>query len=450
MRLLLFFIFIVFFFKFNAQNSGFEFEKCPLTFQESKTELSLASKQEIDSVWDKLKNENKVEFSCLSSNETSKFSEKVKYKLSLERAQSIEQYFYEKEVSPRYINFNINYFDHYSNGNCGTKENIKSFKNTKGVISPLIEKGTYYRRKYNASESNLISKTCQSFNIDAFNENIIEGEQGTTIKFPYECFDMDYTKENRIISVLLCEYYSVKDMILSGLTTECNGAVIETGGMIYLDISVNGKKLKLKKGVDIQVLFPYKNKFRKDDMLSFIGQKKDGLINWNLDVSGKVVRSDKMSFPNSNNEFLDYEGEEEAWNESEEEASQFWKVDGYLMNTNNIGWINCDRFIEDYEPTEIIVKIQSENKNLGTRILFTDLKSILSMYEYSPRNEVKHSNLPFGKEVYIISYTILKDNENALLAYKKVITGEEKRIKLTPVQMTVKELIAKLDLLSRG
>jgi hypothetical protein len=430
--------------EFNAQSSGFEFEKCSLSFQPSKSELTLETKQVIDSAWDKLDNEQKVEFNCLSNYELNKLSDKNKYKLSLERSQKIEQYLYEKEISPRYINYNIDYFDHLTNGNCGTKESIKGFKNIKGIISPLLEKGTYYRRTYNASESNTTSETCQEFKIDAFEENIIEGKQGTTIKFPYECFDMDYTKENREISVLLCEYYSLKDIVLSGLTTVSNEAVLETGGMIYLEAYVDGKQLKLKKGVDIQIVFPFKSNKVKDDMLSFEGEKKDGLINWNTNEKGAVTTTDNVLGDEDLGGDFFLEGEGEGVSEN------FWKLDGYLMNTNKLGWINCDRFIEDYISTELIVKIQSKEKNFGTRIFFTDMMSILPLYEYSSRNEHKHSRLPVEKEVFVITYTILKDKETALFAYEKIITGQQKRIKLTPIEMPIKELYAQLDILSKS
>ncbi len=446
MRLLLFLLFTMCFSEFNAQSSGFEFEKCSLSFQTSKSELTLETKQAIDSAWDRLDNEQKVEFNCLSNDELNRLSDKNKYKLSLERSQKIEQYLYEKEISPRYINYNIDYFDHLTNGNCGTKENIKEFKNLKGVISPVLEKSTYYRRKYNSSESNTTSETCQEFKIDALEENIIEGKQGTIIKFPNGCFEMDYTKENREISVLLCEYYSLKDIVLSGLTTVCNAAILETGGMIYLEAYVNGKQLKLRKGVDIQIVFPFKSNGKKEDMLSFDGEKKDGLINWKTNEKGIVTMTDNVL--ENENFITDPEGEE-FW-EGEGESDYFWKLDGYLMNTNNLGWINCDRFIEDYISTELIVKIQSKEKNFGTRIFFTDMMAVLPLYEYSKRNEHKHSKLPIGREVFVMTYTILKDKETALFAYQKIITGKQKRVKLTPIQMPIKELYAQLDLLSKN
>lgn len=124
MRLLLFLLLSIYFLQFKAQNSGFEFEKCPLSFQASKIELSIDSKQAIDSVWGRLKNEDKVEFNCLSNSEKQNLSDKNKYKLSLDRSQKIEEYLYEKEISPRNISYSINYFDHLTNGNCGIKKYI--------------------------------------------------------------------------------------------------------------------------------------------------------------------------------------------------------------------------------------------------------------------------------------------------------------------------------------
>lgn len=451
MRLFLLLIFIFNFSQFKAQTKGFEFEKCPLQFQESKTDLSLETKQAIDSVWDKLKNEDKVEFNCLSSFELNKLSDKNKYKLSLERSQKVEQYLYEKEISPRLINYNIDYFDHLTNGNCGTKESIAAFKNLKGVISPVLEKGTYFRRSYNSSESNTIAETCQKFKLYPLEKNVIVGEQGTTVMFHPQCFDLDYSKAGIELTVLLCEYYSVKDIVLSGLTTVSNSAILETGGMIYLEVSYNGKKLNLKKDVDIQIVFPFKSNAKKDDMLSFDGEKKDGLINWKANPNGDVINTDKvLELPPLEVESLEYEYEGEGGIEVEADANKFWELDGYLMKTSNLGWINCDRFIEDFVPTELIVKVKSEEKNFGTRIIFTDIKSILPLYDYSPRNEVKHARLPEGKEVYVITYTVLKDTDVVLFASKKIVLGKQKRIQLKPIKMSTKELKTQLGLLTNN
>ena len=160
----------------------------------------------------------------------------------------------------------------------------------KGVISVIVEKDTYSRKYFHQSETSLLSSTCNEFKIYPDTEQVIYGNQGTVVRFPANCFSTQGLTDVNEIEITLCEYYTMEDILLSGLTTASADRIIETGGTIYIEARYKKKILHLKTDHPIEIFFPSEMDELKNGMKPFEGKSKDGLIDWDLEVKGGVKK----------------------------------------------------------------------------------------------------------------------------------------------------------------
>ena len=100
-----------------------------------------------------------------------------------------------------------------------------------------------------------------------------------------------------------------------------------------------------------------------DKMKVFSGKLRDGIVDWK--VNGKVSNS---SMPNAND--LE-EGDSLQFGEGFiDGGTEYFRIgtkeyqDAYLMTTSKLGWINCDRFYDTKNPTNLLVKVDSVEKTL--------------------------------------------------------------------------------------
>jgi hypothetical protein len=120
----------------------------------------------------------------------------------------------------------------------------------------------------------------QFFELNSKKDNVIEGKDGTIIVCPKGCFINSKGKiVESNVKIELAEALSLEEMILSNLTTTSNGKLLETDGMIYLNVTSNGEKLNINKKNPIFIEIPSKNK--KQGMSAYKGLRDSlGNINW--------------------------------------------------------------------------------------------------------------------------------------------------------------------------
>ncbi|MCB0519665.1 MAG: hypothetical protein H6577_08425 [Lewinellaceae bacterium] len=120
----------------------------------------------------------------------------------------------------------------------------------------------------------------QFFNIDTKKDNVVEAENGTLIVVPKGCFKNAKGKiveEN--VEIELAEAFAMKDMLLSNLMTTSNGELLETGGMIYLNVTANGEQLNISKENPLYVEIPTQK--RISGMMAYKGERdENGNMNW--------------------------------------------------------------------------------------------------------------------------------------------------------------------------
>ncbi len=111
----------------------------------------------------------------------------------------------------------------------------------------------------------------------------IKGKQGTIITFPPACLvDEHGNPVTSPVQIELQECYSLKDMLFANLSTTSNDMILQTGGMVYLHATCNGKPLHLMAAHPIMIEMPTKEK--KTDMELFYGEKRpaSGVMNWRV------------------------------------------------------------------------------------------------------------------------------------------------------------------------
>ncbi len=120
----------------------------------------------------------------------------------------------------------------------------------------------------------------QIFNFESREGATIEGKGGILIIVPENAF---CNSSGKLISgnveFKLVEAFGIDKMVLYKLNTVSNGSLLETGGMFYIDASVNGNKVQINPQRPLYIEIPTINK--KERMMAFRGEVGDnGDINW--------------------------------------------------------------------------------------------------------------------------------------------------------------------------
>lgn len=120
----------------------------------------------------------------------------------------------------------------------------------------------------------------QLFKVQASTGKTIEGEQGTLIIIPPNAFiDKKGNNITGTVDFELVEALTLEDMILYNLTTTSNGKQLETGGMFYMNATLNGSPIAINPVAPIYTETPTDN--IKKGMLAFDSEiDSSGNINW--------------------------------------------------------------------------------------------------------------------------------------------------------------------------
>lgn len=127
-------------------------------------------------------------------------------------------------------------------------------------------------------------KAPQQFSAHTKKEFTIVGEQGTQIRFPGNALVMENGEPvNGQVDVSLEEFYTTAEILSARLTTITKDRLLETGGMIKITASIDGKPCKLRDGRSLQINFATAD---MKEMQLFDGQR---------DASGNMVWTPQAS-----------------------------------------------------------------------------------------------------------------------------------------------------------
>ena len=341
--------------------------------------------------------------------------------ITFKRAQSVFTYFMNKGVNPNFLNIDSAYFKQMM------IENSQFTKNTYALVDIAV----YKEEKTSANDlfeyfANHFSKSSNNWIINPNKDNTMKGNDGTEIFIPKNSFECEQGGEIGKIKVELKEYYSYSDIIKSGLSTSSNNTMLETGGMIYLEAtcaSCENQKVFLVN--EMEISFPFKGQ-RKYGMRLFDGNTDDQdeiPTNWVATESYDIEEEIEQE-----NDLYEFEG----MFQMNKETSQ---MQNYIMTTSSLGWINCDRFYDEPNKQNILVKVDSTLK-LQVCMIFKDIKSVMNGYaNYTKTDEVLFNDIPRDKEAYLIAYVI--KNKQPYFGVKQITTGKKELEELVVEKQTM-------------
>jgi len=299
----------------------------------------------------------------------------------------------------------------------------------------------------NAYDALASKPSCEKV-IDPSIENVIMGDEGTYIEIPENAFEMANGTPLKCTSVIIVlkEYYTNADILAAGLTTTANKKMLSSGGMIYIEANCSEEKLVLKQGKHIKIYMPTDTP--EKGMHLFAGNLKDGIIDWNIKgkatiVNGNSIPQNNYNYPDNSNSGepnLSYDSVETemgevfvAVYEGEYEGESMGAQ--YLLESAQLGWINCDKFYDTDQKVNLIVKADSIEKSF-VALVFKNIKSVLPGYAYSNK-VVEFTSIPKGEEVSIIVYRVDKKNNTAWYGTQDLVIGDTSNVRLDLMAMDI-------------
>ena len=284
------------------------------------------------------------------------------------------------------------------------------------------------------------------------------------------------------IAIELKELHSQKELVMANAQTVSDKKLLETGGAYYLSLSCVGQKLRIKKDKSFKLEFPI---ISTKKMTLFYG-KSDSLGNMNWFDSGKQLSSIKESMTQFKSaapprprmitirlktgkviNMYEWEYQQKINNKDkslnsskvinrnsrvvyDEEENMFFEKGNKEVNEalykavelKNLGWINCDRFYDIKEKTNLVVSYDKKD-NIESSVLFLvfkDINSVMKNY-FILKNNIYYSefnNIPVGQKVKLISITV-KNNEvftyhsDLTIKLNKMITVNHKKSNINDI-----------------
>lgn len=377
----------------NVQASKMNF---PLMFEVDQIKLNDAQKARLDSLAENIKDKTDLTIFPLTFNEV---YQRYTYAASA-KLQGLEIVEYMKKPGFEHKGTAINVPSMYR----GTSVQVIFKYNTPKIESPFLEKPS------------------QFFTINPLKDTVLVGNEGTKLHLKAGCL---LSKKELVLE--LKEYYTFGDYIKADLPTVSNGKMIQSGGVIYLDVKENNPrqrtvKINPKKGIDVD--------FTRDNndtnMQIFIKDPSSSTMNWILPpkVTSTSTSSWQMTekvYDRATNQYIttvyhskaeweehlrqqklekeqqEKERIEEARRVAQEEKDA--QESNRLLNVSNLGFINCDRF-----PTEelfpLIVNTENE-KPTNYYLVFTDIRGVMKGNRVA--NGVQFPSIPKGKNAKLIA-----------------------------------------------
>lgn len=249
----------------------------------------------------------------------------------------------------------------------------------------------------------------ETFRIDPAKDTIILGTKGTKIKIQANSLLLqEGGMPSGTVKFQLKECYTKEDFINNGLSTvTTDGRLLQSSGMVFLNAFSNGAKLKVNKEKPLEIYFKRVVDAEVYPDL-FVGEvNRQGIIEW------KVVESDDIEIYYDTVRWIrptwdfalgerdsSWSNGDTVWIAYDSRTSAYDQMDArdYFYTVSDMGWINCDFFVDEAVSTKLI----TTNGNASLYLVFSDLNSVMMGWESNKGNY--QFTVPEGKEVALIGY----------------------------------------------
>jgi len=331
---------------------------------------------------------------------------------------------------------------------------------TADTIRPSAPLLSDYLKKYEVPS--------QRFTVPGNKPSEVKGKKGTRIKLdPSDLETLAGQPVQQAIEVELKELTNQSELLRSNTPTVSNGRLLVSGGAYYINMTSAGQQLQLKKGKTLAVVFP---KLTDEGMELFYGQRdSEERMNW-LPAHAKFVstpaRKDTAVAPasptkpaaaaqeevdsrNSIDDIIAYieEGHTDATPEDRvrtEKNKRNAKVEQKVyeaIQLHSFGWINCDRFLDIANKTNVLAIINPKDSisNANIYLVFKDLNSVMQEFYFNTAgkgNSVQFNEIPVGQQVRLIAYTVKEEQVYAFSTDVRVAKNQKIDLTLRPIAET--------------
>ena len=176
-----------------------------------------------------------------------------------------------------------------------------STDHNKNIDSVEIDQDTTGRINTLTDITDYLSSKSEIFNIDPTKDTLIKCQKGTLVYLPAKSLQFqDGSSPSGQVQLEIKECYTLADFIGDNLTTTSGSRILETGGMVNVSLSNNGKQLRMKDGKEYALYFPRHGK--EDDMQLFYGNHDpSGKLDWSL---APALKTEQIEFK-SETELID-------------------------------------------------------------------------------------------------------------------------------------------------
>ncbi|MCF8461669.1 MAG: hypothetical protein K9G46_13180 [Flavobacteriales bacterium] len=295
----------------------------------------------------------------------------------------------------------------------------------------------------------------QTFNINPREDNRLVGQHGTVINIPAFTLELKTGTVPSTMIVELKEVYGGGTIVQANLHTQSGGRMLQTGGTLHIDAKTNGSQAQVATGKSLDFEFPHGNEMSEEGMEMFNGRvDRNGKFDW-LPKRGKtyeMVTKEKFYINEIEVSQEEYYARIAAWENRKAErerqeaietqqASNDAAADAYLLSSNQLGWINCDKFYDVQEKTDVIVMVDTVYRP-SVRLVFDNIKSVMGG-EYDHRNgKVTFRDVPVGESVRLVGYSIM--DGTPYMANRTVKVSDKLKQDLKLAATTKKEMEAEL------
>lgn len=229
----------------------------------------------------------------------------------------------------------------------------------------------------------------QSFTGNAATGFSITGKDGTKVTFIANAFvDGNGNPVSGNVTVTLKEVLSKKDVLFSGVMTESNGQLLESGGEILVKAQKDGVDLRLNPALQndgARVEIP---KVMNDkDMGLFVQDKRQqgGATGGNQQQQSPFTWNPAPYYPFGNG------------------------PNSYTFSLPSFSWVNCDRFYSDPNPKTTVTALPAFQDNnqvsdLQVMLVFKNIATVITLpFDYTAQKFQSYQNsLPIGLQADLI------------------------------------------------
>ena len=314
---------------------------------------------------------------------------------------------------------------------------------------------TFAEKNYTNTVYEQFPKEIQPFTAKSNEVISITGKEGTVIRIPKNALVKSNGKYAiGKIDIELQEFYKKSDILKANLHTMSEGKMLESGGMIYIKATAKGETLQLKKGAEMDISFASKNK--PDNMKVFYGYpKKDKSIDWNtnselaeeddvIETSGTAIYT--ITYWNGNvvSDTLKDGITTRHFKRDDADTKKVALIDNTILKSSKLGWINCDRFYDVKDKTNLAVAIDLKYKP-EIRLVFKDINSIMAGYLNADKQLV-FANVPVGRKATLLAFSYV--NDEAYISIKDVVIDKGGIVALDLRKTGMEELKTELEKLN--